>query len=452
MSTETEGGVIYYTTDGSTPSVNSTQYTGPITISSTKAIRAVTVAGGMITSDETVATYLFEDTHSLPVVCLSINSGDLSYVFGSAERSDVRERGGYVEYYEADGTLGVSFPAGLRIAGAGTRTAAQKSINLYLRGGYGRSSVTYPFFDGYGITTFKSLSLRNMGAWQDPTRLKDVFISMAANGLNVDNAQAKFAVVYINGQYWGLYEFKENQNEEYFASRYGIDPDKLVMIRGNKYNVETGRSDPDIVDLYSLSQQNMNNPDYFAEYTSLADSEYFMDYLIAETFFNCADTYNQKYAHTTDNTLKWRPVYYDFDLSLGKATSDDLGTFFQDIYVRQAVDSLGKKHETYMYLYNAFIKNDTWKQQFIVRYAEVLNTVFTNDKLLALYDSLVASIEDEIPLTSARWGYPSSARAWESDVEDLREIVKNRRKYVIRNLKNYFGLSDEYIAQLFPND
>jgi hypothetical protein len=55
-------------------------------------------------------------------------------------------------------------------------------------------------------------------------------------------------------------------------------------------------------------------------------------------------------------------------------------------------------------------------------------------------------------LTSARWGYPSSTRTWKSDVEDLRDIVENRRKYVLRNLKNYFGLSDEYMTQLFPND
>lgn len=451
MTTTTEGGVIHYTTDGSTPTANSTAYAGPVTVSSTKTIRAIAVADGQINSDETVATYLFEDTHSLPVVCLSMTQSDLSYVFGSKDRFDVRERGGYVEYYEPDGTLGVSFPAGFRIAGAGTRVARQKSINLYLRGGYGRSSVTYPFFDGYDLTAFKSLSLRNMGAWQDMTRLKDVYVSMAANGMNVDNAQGKFAVVYINGKYWGLYEFKENINEEYFAAKHNIDPDKVVMIRGNKYNIQTGSSDGDIVSLYSLAQRNMNDADNFAEYTSRADSDYFMDYLIAETFFGCYDTYNQKYAHTTDNTMKWRPIYYDFDICLTSKSESYFGTFFRDTYTRSEMDSMGREHITFMYLYNGFIKNDAWKQQFIKRYAEVLNTTFTTERLLGLYDGLVDSIKGEIPGTSALWGYPASFNRWKQDVEALRNIIEVRRDYMIKNLQSYFNLSDDYMKELFPN-
>ncbi len=451
MTTKTQGGVIHYTTDGSTPTANSPQYTAPLTISDTKTVRAIAVAEGRITSDEMVATYLLDDTHSLPVVCLSINQSDLSYVFGSTGRKDTRERAGYVEYYEPDGTLGVSFPAGFRIAGAGTRAAKQKSINLYLRGGYGRSSVTYPFFDGYDLTTFKSLSLRNMGAWQDMTRMKDVFVSTAANGLNLDNAQAKFAVVYINGNYWGLYEFKENQNEEYFAARHGIDADNVVMVRGNKYNVQTGRTDQDIVSLYSLAQRNMNNADTFAEYTSLADSDYFMDYLIAETFFGCYDTYNQKFAHTTDDQMKWRPVFYDFDICLASKSESYFGTFFCDTYTRQEIDSMGKEHITYMYLYNAFIKNDEWKQKFIKRYAEVLNTTFATDRLLALYDGMVNSIKGEIPHTSSKWGFPSSVGRWERDTQNMRNVIEKRRGYMIENLQNYFHLSNDDMKALFPN-
>jgi hypothetical protein len=453
ISTPTQGGTIHYTLDGSTPTAKSTAYSGPVEISKTTPVRAITVASGRLRSDETVATYLFEDPHSLPVVCLSMTSRDFKTVYKST-RYNKQERGGYVEYYEADGTLGVRFPAGLRIAGAGTIEdhAPQLSINLYLRGGYGRSSVTYPFFEGYDITTFKSLSLRNMGAWQDDTRLKDAFISMAVNGMNIDNAQSKFAVVYINGKYWGLYEFKENQNEDYFASKHGIDRDKVVMVRGNKYNVETIRTDRDIVDLYALAQRNMNDPDNFEKYTSFADSDYFMDYLIAETFFYCNDTYNQKYAHTADNTMKWRPIFYDFDICFSSKSSVNFHTFFRDIYVRGAPLYGGRPRETWMYLYNAFIKNDEWEQKFIERYAEVLNTVLATDNLLKLYDGMVDSIESEIPRTADKWPYPRNLeKNWKGDAASLRKIIEVRRDYVIKALKNYFDISDERMGELFPN-
>ncbi len=446
----TEGAAIYYTTNGATPTTSSSRYSGPITVSGSQTVRAIAIADGLITSEETVATYIFGDTHSLPVVCLSMTQSDLNTVFSST-RSNKREREGYVEYYEADGTLGVSFPAGFRVAGAGTIAAKQRSINLYLRGGYGRSSITYPFFEGYDITTFKSLCLRNMGAWQDPTRMKDVFVSMAVNGLNVDNAQSKFVVVYINGSYWGLYEFKENQNEDYFAARYGIDTDNVVMIRGNKYDIETGRSDRDIVDLYYLAQQNMNNDINYQEYIGLADPDYFMDYLIAELYFGCYDTYNQKFTHTTDDAMRWRPIFYDFDICMNSKSIDLFDTFFCGIYTRREADSTGMKHETYMYLYNGFVHNDEWKQKFIERFAEVLNTTLSTENLLSHFDALVDSIEDEIPRTAAKWPDPSSASQWQKDIKSLREIIAERREYIVEDFQNYFNLSDEYMKQLFPN-
>ncbi len=444
----TPGATIYYTLDGSTPSQSSTPYTAPITISSTQTVRAIAVAEGKLPSDQTVATYLFEDKHSLPVICLSITESDKDFVFGSAERSQKRERAGYVEYYEPDGTLGVGFPAGFRIAGAGTRGYAQKSINLYLRGGYGQSEVTYPFFKGYNITTFKSLSLRNMGQDSSDTRLRDAYFHMAVNGMNIDNMQTKFAVVYINGKYWGLYEFKENQNEDYFAARYGIDPEKVEMSRNQFIYVGQKAS---INHALSVAKSNTSNDDQFAKYTEIADSAYFMDYLIATSFFNSSDFYNQKYAHTSDNALKWRPMFYDLDLAMGGSGGMNLGSLFSSTGINGPMHTDGTQFWIDTGLYYGFKKNAAWCDAFVKRYAEVLNTVLTEDRLLSLYDEMVDSMRDEMPRTIDRWGWPSSMGSWENKIEDLRGSIKNRRQNAINGLKNYFNLSDERIAELFPN-
>lgn len=57
ISTTTTGATIRYTTDGSAPTTASTLYTGPISVSSTKTIKAIAIAPGKTNSAVASATY-----------------------------------------------------------------------------------------------------------------------------------------------------------------------------------------------------------------------------------------------------------------------------------------------------------------------------------------------------------------------------------------------------------
>ena len=60
LSDSTSGAAIYYTTDGSTPTANSTKYTAPITVSASTVINAIAIASGLTNSNLASASYTIQ--------------------------------------------------------------------------------------------------------------------------------------------------------------------------------------------------------------------------------------------------------------------------------------------------------------------------------------------------------------------------------------------------------
>ena len=93
ISCDTDGATIYYTTDGSTPTTSSSEYSGAITINKALTIKAIAVKDGMANSDVASATYTIPDYATLP--------------------------------FEYDGN-GTSAPTGLTVSGLGTYNNSPK--------------------------------------------------------------------------------------------------------------------------------------------------------------------------------------------------------------------------------------------------------------------------------------------------------------------------------------
>ena len=409
-------GDIYYTLDGGTPDKSSTLYTEPISIAENTVVRAVCVKDGHISSDIISTTYLFEEKHTIPVICISSEKSDFNAIYAveewSYKKSDIVERECYVEYYEADGTLGTSFPAGFRVSGNSTRKYAQKSLNLYLRSGYGQTSVVYPFFEDYPITSFSSLTLRNAGQNYDGSRLVDAYAGVLFSRLNLDCAMSSFVAVYINGRYWGLYDLKENQNESCFAYQHGVDESRINVIRRNTFAIAGDNSQIKEVLEYAQSW-NLANDEKYARFCEYVDADAWIDYIIARSYCGDGDIYNQKMWNTNDYEIKWRPVFFDCDFSFRSKTSN---TLFQYFTGEGFTTPDGSK--TNMYIPTALKKNASWCEKFVERYAEVMK--FFPEYSLKLYDEMVDEIREEMKRHTARWGFMSYS-SWENAVKEQRE-------------------------------
>ena len=439
----TPGARIYYTTNGTVPNNGSTLYTGPITISANTPLQAVAYADGLLPSDVQAVTYLFETPHTLPVICLSVDPANWNALYSVTVRAARVEKEGHFSFYEADGTLGTAFGCGLRASGSSTLLARQKSITVYLRGAYGQSSTEYPFFTDSDVTKFSSLVLRNSGQDRTKARLRDSFFAKVVKGLNMEYVETRLTVVYVNGQYWGIYDLNENQNEDYMAAHYGIDSDKVDIIRRNTGVLAGSNSDNKRVRAYALSTD-LSNDEKYAEYIQWVDPAYFMDYLIAQTYFANGDMFNQKYWRSQDYTVRWRPVYYDLDLALSSSspTRNILHSYFNEVGVPSQDGSL-----TNMDFYVGLRKNQNWCEAFGERYVYVVLTQFDPDRIVPILDDMVEQLRPELPRHISRWNELKSMSSWESEVAALRKCLQERPNYALKYLQSEFGFTDAQMEE-----
>ena len=442
LSCGTDGATIYYTTNGTEPTQSSAKYTGAISVSSTGMLRARAYKDGYIESSVATATYVIGEQHSLPIVSL-VTDPDL--LFGT-------EQGIYTNYSEKwevpasielieDGRQVFVQDIGLRLFGAYSRTDPQKSFAIFARGKYGDSSLSYPFFDAQPFTEYKSIVLRAGGNDGKLTKLRDVLAAdLAAGELDVEYMDYRACLVYLNGEYWGVYYMREKVNKYYLAQHYDIeDLSSIDLLVGNGSVLVGDNSDYKALIEFcknnSLADQ--NNFDYVA---SRIDVDNYMDWCIAEIFFSNSDLGNVKFWRSSETDNKWRWILYDIDWGFYKVARNATQLFFN-------TEGRGAGFMYSTQLSRSMLQNDAWREAFLKRFAELLNTQFSaanmTERLAAFAEEISAERLADRQVTG------QSESNFNTHMARLQYFIENRSEVVVYELRQYFGLSEQETIEIF---
>ena len=434
-------GTIYYTTDGSRPTTRSRVYSEPITIRDIATVRAFCVSG-IRRSEIASYTYLVGKTHDLPVVTVSMPQRDLTGTAGVLNNITMTYE------YEAqltlieDGEEKFTIPCGFRLHGNDSRKGAKQNFQLRFRGEYGATKLHYRLFEDRNIDTFDSLLLKGGSEDWYKSIMRDELCTQLANGTTHLYTQAvKPVVLYLGGQYWGIYYLRERFSPDYVASHLGVSPESVNLL----YSTGAGRESGDGRSFHALrgfvqthDMRKEENYDYLAERVDILS---LMDWYICRSYMGDKDTANIRRFMSEEADGKWRWMYFDLDWSFvhtaDKPTSGLVGGMNgEPILIRAALAS--KKGQ------DVFLK----------RYAELMGTILNEEYVNQVIDQLVAAIESEVPRDRARWH--RTVAQWEKSVQALRNYVNDgkRDKNVLADLKTYFGLSkaemEAYFGDVMP--
>lgn len=322
LTCEEEGCLIYYTMDGTIPTEMSTLYEGPIVLEETSVIRAIAAKEGALVGRPSNYSYIINEYHTLPVTSVMCNGVDFRRLYQQATWDPIEAA---VTYFDNQpGMEGFDRVCTLEMHGGTSReTGLKKSVKLEFDAEHG-GDVNYPLFDGNPVTSFKSLILRG-GVWDRLDMIRDqLAYDIGQNACNqipgetIDlyGLASHYTVLYINGEYKGIYCWREDYSRTYVSYRAGVDKDGVTILRQFTQNTAI---EPII---NYMKYEGMSNPDHYHYAAEVFDMESLAYWMAVQAYFDNLDVYgNVRYIKETP-TSKWKVALFDLDFTMTWQTAD----------------------------------------------------------------------------------------------------------------------------------
>lgn len=443
------GSSVYYTLDNTDPDQSATLYTGPITISDTAILRTRVYCSGYMESFMDTQSYLYDVNNAdgaVYVVSLVSDPYNLTsdeagimvkgpnatsqYPYGSLNYGANFwmdwEREGHVEVFNPDGSTLLSQECGLKLHGQFSRAEKQQAFKVIARSEYGANRFPAAIFSNRDYTEYQSFLLRSSGQDTDKTRMRDSILSGLAAGTSVMYQETEICVLYLDGKYWGQYYLRERINTASICQFEGWegDEDKLDLVKANT-NVMQGSNETFEKLVAWAKKTNTNTDEAYAIIDSQIDIQNYIEYMAIQMYTGNTDTLNVKRYRNSNADGKWRWVIFDLDWAMNEDTNS----------VRRWLTSggMGAGNRTDNSLFIACMKNDKFKDQFLMHLGERMSDEFTAEGMLAKFEARYRQLEPLLADQFAKWG-PSESR-YTSQMNHLIEYTKERPYRMLQFLK-----------------
>ncbi|NDP20500.1 MAG: T9SS type A sorting domain-containing protein [Paludibacter sp.] len=512
---------IKYTTNGSAPNLlNGTDYQAPLTIESTKVIRAVSILNNSLSVSAT-NTYIFPDQvlqqpdvlpmyptkwgtgviadygmdpeicnnpknsnnivssfSQLPIISLVSKPSN----FFSDENNDSTggiyvyttnnwERAASVEIFGSGNADNLQINCGVQLQGGQSRlpsNSPKHSFRLVFKPKYGPAKMEYPLFPahadatskfntihikaGYNNTWFHSNGDQRKGAQY----IRDVWAKNTLHKMGHVSVNTRYAHLFINGLYWGLFNLSERIDKEfmetYFGgseSNYDVIKDYIEVVDGNlsAWNemiaaVQAGVENN--ADYYRLLGKNPDGTDNLA-YPVYLEPVNLIDYIILN-FYGANQDWDQHNWAAGRERVDGRKGFNFFAWD----TERILENVNTNIVTK---NSTGYVTE----IFQKLMKNPEFKMLFADRLHKHLytNGCLTPDSIIADWEKFAREIQPAVFAESARWGdYRRDVRQSSSALLYTEDIWQTEKK---RLIETYFPIRSGILinqfkaANMYPN-
>ncbi|MFN0031705.1 MAG: lamin tail domain-containing protein [Flavobacteriales bacterium] len=437
---------VYYTLDSSDPTTESTLYTGQtISAFQSTVLRARAFEPNKIPSTTAVATYFFNVNHITPILSVVTDNNNLYGPNGNFDNPlNDWLKSAYMEYFDSIPTHPLLFSqsCGMIQDGGwgGSRTQPQRSFRLKLTDGVlGEDPIEYeiiPYLPDRDV--YSDFYLRNGSNQYLTLPYKDAAqVKMMAGETNNYYSAWRPISVYVNGQYFGLYELREKFNTEKFkiednATESTVEILSISAFYGFVFRAVRGDVDHYWEDYDAYWQIDTQDENYWELTDQYFDLKYYTDYIIGETWMGNVDWpgNNIKIYRSDATDYRWRFCLIDLELSLQPNSWTDCYSDHIDYMLGQGTGN------PFIAMWNRGLQNEQYKNYFINRYADLMNTTYATSKLLEIENGFFNQTVVEMANEYQRWGDPWNVPGWLNSFNDNHLIFQSElacRSEQVRN-------------------
>jgi len=388
-----------------------------------------------------------------PIVSLVLKRDDMFgpgglYPNSSSGNKASNEKACSVEMLLPDGTTAFAISAGVDLHGNASRDPQKNpkhGFKLNFRGDFGESKLEYQLFPDSPAEDFDDLILRpdfgtswrhwsdiatdGLGAFQRgrATRTRDAWWKDTFRDMGSIASHSRYFHLFINGLYWGTYDFTE-QPTKHFAANYfgGADEDYDVYDQGG---LSSGTSTAYNSMLAITSLANNANYETMKQYLDVTE---FADYMLLQFFVGAQDWGNNK---------NWYAVR--------KRVAGPAGTFKyipwdgENILLNESIDRVANG-DVPSGLHAKLDDNAQYRLDFADRVHKQMiapDGALTPAANIARWQAWQAVLDNAIVAESARWGdYRRDVHPYQNG---LFELYTRENQWLIEN--------DRLVNSYFPN-
>jgi hypothetical protein len=501
LSADPQGSKIYYTTDGSTPSItNGIIFSSAIPITNTTVVRAVAFREQFAPSELMCRSFIFlsnvlqqrganfpeswgtrsnqavpahyamsaelvndpayhdrmlSGLRSIPSLSIVTDARNLfdpeTGIYCHPMTNGVAwERPASVEMFDPGAGTVFEINCGLRIQGGWNRRPEESpkhSLRLVFKKDYGPSKLKVPLFGNKGAVEFETLILRggNNNSWlhwnfEERRRAeyaRDEWMRQSLGAMGYPSARGRFVQVYLNGLYWGLYNLCERPSAPFVAANEGGTRKDYDTRKGDKILSGDKIAWEELMALANSGLRSEANYRLFQQYVDLTQ---LTDYLILNYYGGNGDW---------DHASNWYAARrrtpggkYQFFVWDGERTLEGIGVNAMEFDDDECPPRLFHKLE----------ENVEYRVFFGDRVQRLLfqGGPLTVEPATRRYEALAKTLENPLVAECARWGnYRRDIHPYSVGPYEFYTMNDFWRPEVNRLLTQYFAQRPAAIVELF---